>query len=203
MGAHLVEVDGVWTFASDKYPTCPAGKVPLSVKDPAAQDLLWIYAQRRRVVDEEFSDDLETALRNAGFVPPAVPPLPRPSAPPGWPQPVATIPPEVIAAAKGAPFIHLRAKDLPFRQPILCDGAVVGFCHPHETPRGFRLGPIFVLPSHRGRGLTRWAYTTYAAGKRCVAYIHDNNLRSENAHAAAGFVRGRRGKGGFTWTRDP
>lgn len=195
MGAHLVEVDGVWTFASAKYPTCPAGKVPLSVKDPTAQDLLWIYAQRRRTVDGEFSGDLETALRNAGFVPPLLPSAPSP--------PSMVIPDEVIAAAKRSRFIHLRAKDLHFRQPILCDGVVVGFCHPHETPRGFRLGPIFVLPSHRGRGLTRWAYATYAAGKRCVAYIHDNNLRSENAHAAAGFVRGRRGKGGFTWTRDP
>ena len=54
-------------FQSDKYPTCPAGKVPLSVKDPTAQDLLWEYAQRRRNVDPEFSDDLELALREAGY----------------------------------------------------------------------------------------------------------------------------------------
>lgn len=65
MGAHLIE----GTFQSDKYPGCPAGKVPLSVKDVTAQDLLWTYAQRRRAVDAEFSDDLETALRNAGYVP--------------------------------------------------------------------------------------------------------------------------------------
>lgn len=54
MGAHLV--DGL--FQSDKYPTCPAGKVPLSTKDQTAQDLLWAYAQRRREVDAEFSEDL-------------------------------------------------------------------------------------------------------------------------------------------------
>jgi hypothetical protein len=60
-------VDG--EFQSDKYPTCPRGKVPLSVKDPMAQDLLWEYAQRRRLVDSEFSDDLEFALRAAGFEP--------------------------------------------------------------------------------------------------------------------------------------
>lgn len=65
MGAHLVN----GTFQSDKYPDCPAGKVPLSVCDVTAQDLLWEYAQRRRPVDAEFSDDLETALRNAGYVP--------------------------------------------------------------------------------------------------------------------------------------
>lgn len=65
MGAHIINDQ----FQSDKYPTCPAGKVPLSVKDPTAQDLLWEYAQRRRSVDAEFADDLETALRAAGYVP--------------------------------------------------------------------------------------------------------------------------------------
>lgn len=60
---HIVEGE----FQSDKYPTTPRGKVPLSVKDPTAQDLLWTYAQRRRAVDAEFSDDLEWALVAAGF----------------------------------------------------------------------------------------------------------------------------------------
>lgn len=64
MGAHINERG---EFQSDKYPTCPAGKVPLSVKDPTAQDLLWEYAQRRRAVDAEFSDDLETSLLAAGY----------------------------------------------------------------------------------------------------------------------------------------
>ena len=63
MGAHLVDGE----FQSDKYPTCPRGKVPLSVKDPTAQDLLWEYARRRRAVDAEFSDDLEAALVFAGY----------------------------------------------------------------------------------------------------------------------------------------
>lgn len=63
MGAHLIDGE----FQSDKYPTTPRGKVPLSVKDKAAQDLLWEYAQRRRAVDAEFSEDLETALRAQGY----------------------------------------------------------------------------------------------------------------------------------------
>lgn len=63
---HLIDGE----FQSDKYPTTPRGKVPLSVKDKTAQDLLWEYAQRRRVVDAEFSHDLEKALMLAGFVPP-------------------------------------------------------------------------------------------------------------------------------------
>lgn len=60
-------------FQSDRYPTCPAGKVPLSVTDKTCQDLLWEYAQRRRMVDAEFSADLETCLLKAEFVAPAVP----------------------------------------------------------------------------------------------------------------------------------
>lgn len=56
-------------FQSDKYPTCPPGKCPLNVEDPTAQDLLWTYAQRRRELDAEFADDLEYALRNAGYTP--------------------------------------------------------------------------------------------------------------------------------------
>lgn len=66
MGHHIINGE----FQSDKYPTCPAGKVPLSVNDTSAQDLLWEYAQRRRTVDAEFSDDLEAALNAAGFEPP-------------------------------------------------------------------------------------------------------------------------------------
>lgn len=65
MSSHIIGGE----FQSDKYPTCPRGKVPLSVKDPTAQDLLWQYAQRRRSVDAEFSEDLETALRAAGYEP--------------------------------------------------------------------------------------------------------------------------------------
>lgn len=71
MGVHLIDGE----FQSDKYPTTPRGKVPLSVKDPTAQDLLWQYAQRRRSVDAEFSDDLEVALRQAGYTRRAKPPV--------------------------------------------------------------------------------------------------------------------------------
>jgi len=65
MGEHIVNGE----FQSDKYPTCPPGKVPLSTKDPMAQDLLWTYAQRRREVDWEFSDDLMQVLRDKGYKP--------------------------------------------------------------------------------------------------------------------------------------
>ena len=66
-----INADG--KFQSDKYPDCPPGKVPLSTKGPMAQDLLWEYAQRRREVDEQFSDDLEIALQTSGFRAPRYP----------------------------------------------------------------------------------------------------------------------------------
>jgi hypothetical protein len=68
MGSHIVNGQ----FQSDKYPTCPPGKVPLSVKDPTVQDLLWEYANRRREVDAEFADDLQEALRATGYSGPEV-----------------------------------------------------------------------------------------------------------------------------------
>lgn len=67
MGAHI---DKEGRFQSDRYPTTPADKVPLSVNDKAAQPLLWDYAPKRRKVDAEFSDDLESRLKAVGFVPP-------------------------------------------------------------------------------------------------------------------------------------
>lgn len=71
MGAHLIDGD----FKSDKYPTCPVGKVPLSTADASAQDLLAEYARRRRPVDAEFSDDLEHALKLHGYRHEAVTPV--------------------------------------------------------------------------------------------------------------------------------
>ncbi len=65
MGEHLIDGE----FQSDKYPTTPRGKVPLSCTDKTAQDLLWRYAQRRRAVDAEVAHDLELALAVAGFRP--------------------------------------------------------------------------------------------------------------------------------------
>ena len=65
MGAHLIDGE----FQSDKYPTTPRGKVPLSTKDKSAQDLLYEYASRREPVDAEFSDDLRAALGAGGFDP--------------------------------------------------------------------------------------------------------------------------------------
>lgn len=60
-------LDAEGRFQSDKYPTTPPDLVPLKVTDKTAQGLLWEYAQRRRVVDEDFANDLEHRLKEVGF----------------------------------------------------------------------------------------------------------------------------------------
>ena len=66
-GEHLVEIDGKIKIQSDKYPGTPPGKVPLSTSDPDARDLLWIYAQRHIERDEDFAQDILTALQNDDY----------------------------------------------------------------------------------------------------------------------------------------
>lgn len=66
MGAHI---DKAGRFQSDKYPTCPPDKVPLSVNDKDAQPFLWAYAELHRSRDAEFADDLQSRLRAVGFEP--------------------------------------------------------------------------------------------------------------------------------------
>lgn len=65
MGDHIVNGE----FQSDKYPWCKPGFVPLKLTDKTAWPILWTYAEIRRHVDKEFADDLQTALRNAGYNP--------------------------------------------------------------------------------------------------------------------------------------
>lgn len=62
-----IDADG--KFQSDKYPTTPAGFVPLKVSDKLAQDLLMSYADRRRELDPGFSEDLITCLAAEGYGP--------------------------------------------------------------------------------------------------------------------------------------
>jgi hypothetical protein len=63
MGSHIVNGQ----FKSDKYAWCEPGFLALKLTDRAAQPLIWEYAQTHRAIDSELSDDLETALRSAGY----------------------------------------------------------------------------------------------------------------------------------------
>lgn len=66
MGEHI-NADG--QFQSDKYPWCRPGFVPLKITDRGAWMPLWDYAEQRRPIDAAFADDLQAALKAAGFEP--------------------------------------------------------------------------------------------------------------------------------------
>lgn len=59
MGDHLINGE----FKSDKYPWCPPGFVPLKLTDPDARAVLKDYAERRKVRDVVFAQDLLEAIK--------------------------------------------------------------------------------------------------------------------------------------------
>jgi RimJ/RimL family protein N-acetyltransferase len=106
---------------------------------------------------------------------------------------------EMVAAASAEGW-HIRPPTLK-RCPIWADGELVGFFCPHPAGRGRkRVGPIYVLPQYRGRGLAQQAYA-WADGVPLVAYVHSNNVASERFHERAGFRRWYQTNGGWYWKR--
>jgi GNAT superfamily N-acetyltransferase len=87
--------------------------------------------------------------------------------------------------------------------PIVADGNVVGL----YTPRpirivglvGTRLGPFFVLPAYRRRGLMRGVYSQTKG--TLFACVRSDNLPSLQLHEACGFVRWRKYQFGDWWLR--
>ena len=61
MGEHIVNGE----FQSDKYPWCKPGFVPLKLSDSSCWPMLLDYAEVRKDIDPEFSDDLRTAVNDA------------------------------------------------------------------------------------------------------------------------------------------
>lgn len=93
---------------------------------------------------------------------------------------------------------HVRPSTLSL-VPIVHNGETVGFYCPHPAGGGrTRVGPIWVTPVARGRGL---ALQAYQAPCYFVAYVHNGNVASERLHEKAGFYRWRRTKFGMYWRR--
>ena len=83
--------------------------------------------------------------------------------------------------------------------PIRAGSRIVGFCHPHDSPIGRRIAPLFILPEFRGRGLALSVYTRLRG--TLVACVRDDNPASTRLHEKAGFVRWRRYAAGWWWKR--
>lgn len=96
---------------------------------------------------------------------------------------------------------RVRPKDPTIvRVPIICDDVVVGFYTPHKAADGRgRIGPVYVRPEYRGRGLVTDVYREIVGPM--MACIEDGNTSSERLHTAAGFTRWRRYAHGWYWRR--
>lgn len=116
---------------------------------------------------------------------------------------VGEVPEAIVREAMKDPALNgrvfLRSKR---REPLMCDGAIVGFVCPHEERDGWRHGPIFVMPEFRGRGLVEAYYASHPE-RLCVAFVADANEASRKMHERAGFVNWRRGPKGWYMRREP
>lgn len=108
----------------------------------------------------------------------------------------------IVRAAMREPGLRgrviLRSKR---REPLMCDGSVVGFVTPHQVGDHWRHGPIYVMPGFRRRGLVA-AYYAAHPGRVCVAFVANSNRASRLMHTAAGFVDWRRAKAGSFMRRE-
>lgn len=110
------------------------------------------------------------------------------------------IPQEIIRAANQDHWTRHRAKRQDNRVALVCDGAVVGFYTPHRSARGeLRIGPVWVLPAYRNRGLVSAVYASIPGP--ALAFIEDGNEASVSLHKKAGFVPLRPCKQGWFWRR--
>lgn len=113
----------------------------------------------------------------------------------------AEIPAEILAAANRDRGTRGRVKRDAERVAIWCDGRIVDFYTPHTAATGERrIGPVYVLPEFRGRGLVAEVYRNTRGPM--LACVEDGNIQSERLHERAGFRRLRRYSHGWYWRRD-
>lgn len=102
---------------------------------------------------------------------------------------VVEVPKEIIRAAREDKLLRDRIYVTDRRRVgLVCGGEVVGFVTPHETPSGWRAGPIFVLPAFRGRGLVEAFYAAHA-DREWVAFVPSGKPASRVMHTRAGFKK--------------
>jgi hypothetical protein len=104
---------------------------------------------------------------------------------------------EVVREARKEYQSSLKPKTAP--TPIYYSGKIVGVYHPHSCKYGRRIGPIFVLPEYRGRGIALGIYNSISG--ELVACVRDDNIAGIRLHEAAGFIRFRRYQYGWWMVR--
>ena len=110
------------------------------------------------------------------------------------------VPEEIVRAAMAEPALRGRVVLCSTRRVrLLCDGECVGFVTPHETASGWRAGPIYVVPEHRGHGHVEAFYASHP-DRAWVAFVPDGARGSLAMHKRAGFVEWKGARNG-RWMR--
>lgn len=111
-----------------------------------------------------------------------------------------SVPEEIVRAAMAEPILRGRViLSSKRRVPLMHGSECVGFVTPHETASGWRAGPIFVVPGHRGHGHVEAFYAGHA-DRTWVAFVPAGNRSSASLHRKAGFVHWKNAKHG-EWVR--
>lgn len=107
-----------------------------------------------------------------------------------------SVPEEIVRAAMAEPVLRGRViLSSQRRVPLMHGSECVGFATPHESNSGWRAGPIYVLPGHRGHGHVEEFYRAHA-DRTWVAFVPASARGSLSAHKRAGFVPWKKGRGG-------
>jgi hypothetical protein len=101
---------------------------------------------------------------------------------------------------------HVDSEDGAYRHPILDHaGKPVGFFTPRTEDGVIRAGATYITPAARGNGHAGRALKQYIGDKPARAFIATNNIGSQRAFGAAGFIRQQVEErwGGGHWWRNP
>lgn len=110
------------------------------------------------------------------------------------------IPEDLLREANKAREIVGWVRTAAHRESIVRNGAVVGFYTPHYTKWGLSFATVYVRPAYRRRGLALSAYVS-RPNETMWAFAADTNHASQGMLAKAGFMRWRRGNGGWFYRR--
>lgn len=112
------------------------------------------------------------------------------------------VPEEIVRAAMAEPALRGRViLSSKRRVPLMHGDECVGFVTPHETKSGWRAGPIYVVPGHRGHRHVEEFYAQHR-DRTWVAFVPEGNRASAAMHKRAGFVLWKSARHGTWWRRE-
>lgn len=97
---------------------------------------------------------------------------------------------KMLAEARNDQFlgdvVYARKSD---KMILMMDGQkLIGFAMPRLESGFYRVGPIYVDPSYRGKGVAKDFLTWFFESRSGRAYIEPHNTASRKSFSAAGFV---------------